>query len=143
MCTARSKKSPFRFLILITAFTLRKARMVTVLQPVPRNRSSPVYTICSKHKFLPNHACAEKIGTKIGTCMQYVHGPRARTYVHAYMYILTCAQRSITSVFGKDAPDSLYVLLCRYIRSQATHKYISRSAASYEEPISSYSLELK
>ena len=34
------------------------------------------------------------------------------------------------NVFGKDAPDSLYVLLCRYIRSQATHKYISRSAAS-------------
>ena len=43
-----------------------------------------------------------------------------------------------TSFFGKDALDSLYVLLCRYIRSQATHKYISRSAASYEEPISSY-----
>ena len=33
------------------------------------------------------------------------------------------------SVFGKDAPDSLYELLCRYIRSQATHRYISRSAA--------------
>ena len=48
-----------------------------------------------------------------------------------------------TSVFGKDAPDSLYLLLCRYIRSQATHRYISRSAASYEEPFSSYSLELK
>ena len=47
------------------------------------------------------------------------------------------------SVFGKDATDSLYLLLCRYIRSQATHRYISRSAASYEEPISSYSLELK
>ena len=44
---------------------------------------------------------------------------------------------------GKDATDTLYVLLCRYIRSQATHRYISRSAASYEEPISSYSLELK
>ena len=29
------------------------------------------------------------------------------------------------SIFGKDAPDSLYVLLCRYIRSQATHRYIS------------------
>ena len=26
-------------------------------------------------------------------------------------------------VFGKDAPDSSYVLLCRYIRSQATHRY--------------------
>ena len=37
--------------------------------------------------------------------------------------------------------DGLYVLLCRYIRSQATHRYISRSGASYEEPISSYSLE--
>ena len=47
------------------------------------------------------------------------------------------------SVFGKDATDSLYLLLCRYIRSQVTHRYVSRSAASYEEPISSYSLELK
>ena len=34
------------------------------------------------------------------------------------------------SVFGKDASDSLYVLLCRYIRSQATYRYISRSAVS-------------
>ena len=33
-------------------------------------------------------------------------------------------------VFGKDAPDSLYVLLCRYIRSQAIHRYVGRSAAS-------------
>ena len=32
--------------------------------------------------------------------------------------------------FGKDAPDSLYILLCRYIQSQATHRYVSRSAAS-------------
>ena len=47
------------------------------------------------------------------------------------------------SVFGKDAPDNLYVLHCRYIRSQATHRYIRRSAASNEEPISRYSLELK
>ena len=47
------------------------------------------------------------------------------------------------SVFGENATDSLYLMLCRYIRSQATHRYISRSAASYEEPISSYSLELK
>ena len=36
------------------------------------------------------------------------------------------------SVFGKDATDSLYVLLCRYIRSQATHRYVGRSAASYD-----------
>ena len=29
------------------------------------------------------------------------------------------------SVFGKDATDSLYLLLCRYIRSQVTHRYVS------------------
>ena len=43
------------------------------------------------------------------------------------------------SVFGQNAPYSLYVLFCRYILSQATHRYISRSAAPWEEPTSSYS----
>ena len=87
-----------------------------------------------------------------------LRSPIMRTYVSgcvradAYNLILTHAviTRSnlavsdiYMSVFGKDATDSLYLLLCRYIRSQVTHRYISRSAASYEEPISSYSLELK
>ena len=56
---------------------------------------------------------------------------------------ITSKRYSVGARLSGRTTDGLYVLLCRYIRSQATHRYISRSAASYEEPISSYSLELK
>ena len=60
-----------------------------------------------------------------------------------YLIFLTSKRYSVGARLSGRSTDGLYVLLCRYIRSQATHRYISRSAASYEEPISSYSLELK
>ena len=59
------------------------------------------------------------------------------------VYIYTSKRYSVGARLSGRTTDGLYVLLCRYIRSQATHRYISRSGASYEEPISSYSLELK
>ena len=67
---------------------------------------------------------------------------RTATYIHIYKYI-TSKRYSVGARLSGRTTDGLYVLLCRYIRSQVTHRYISRSAASYEEPISSYSLELK
>ena len=68
---------------------------------------------------------------------------RTYIYIHVYIYIYTSKRYSVGARLSGRTTDGLYVLLCRYIRSQAAHRYISRSAASYEEPISSYSLELK
>ena len=85
-----------------------------------------------------------------------MHDVRSEIYIYIYIYtserysvgarlsgrtiVITRCNLAVSdlymSVFGKDTPDSLYVLLCRYIRSQATHRYISRSAASWERPIS-------
>ena len=56
---------------------------------------------------------------------------------------ITSKRYSVGARLSGRTTNGLYVLLCSYIRSQATHRYISRSGASYEEPISSYSLELK
>ena len=44
---------------------------------------------------------------------------------------ITSKRYSVGARLSGRTKDGLYVLLCRYIRSQATHKYVSRSAASY------------
>ena len=46
------------------------------------------------------------------------------------LYIYTSKRYSVGARLSGRTTDGLYVLLCRYIRSQATHRYISRSAAS-------------
>ena len=103
-----------------------------------------IYQVCSL--FLGSkrrhHALYCLWDAKIRRLTTYLLKQRRRAE-ELYLIFLTSKCYSVGARLSGRSTDGLYVLLCRYIRSQATHRYISRSCASYEEPISSYSLELK
>ena len=60
------------------------------------------------------------------------HGS-GRTWYWCNMSVVTRRNLAVSdiyiSIFSQNAPYSLFALLCRYSRSQASHRYISRSAA--------------
>ena len=90
------------------------------------------------------------VAVRLIVCVRYLERPLREVLLYIYINIakiriiqqtrearfrspiiyITSKRYSVGARLSGRKTDGLYVLLCRYIRSQATHKYVSRSAAS-------------